>query len=69
MLNLLLVASSFIPSLGIVFLTMKKSLADIVAFTSICWLFYFVFVVINYISFGEKTYGFSTFLNSFITVF
>ena len=61
MLNLLLVASSFIPSLGIVFLTIKKSLADIATFTSICWLFYFVFVVINFVSFGEKTHGFNNF--------
>ena len=69
MINLLLIASSFVPSLGIVFRTIDKSMPDVITFSSICWLLYSVFVLIVYISFGDKTYVFSTISNSFITVF
>lgn len=60
MYNLLLVASTFLPSLGILFRTIEKSMADIFVFTTITSLLFAVFVVIVHISFGEHNYTFSS---------
>ena len=59
MLNLLLIASDILPSLGILFRTIEKSMADIFVFSTICLLMFSVFVVIVYVSFGEHNYQFS----------
>lgn len=69
MINLLLVASAFVPSLGILFQTINKSLPDILTFTTICVMFFCVFVVISYISFGEQVYGFKSITDCVMTVY
>ena len=59
MYNLLLIASTILPSLGILFRTIEKSMADIFVFTSISVLLLIVFILIVFISFGEHNYTFS----------
>lgn len=53
MINLLLTASVILPSLGILFRTIERSMADMFVFTMITLLIYIVFVITVYISFGE----------------
>ena len=69
MINLLLIASTFLPNLGIVFLTLKASIADMITFSTICWLLFSVFTTICFVSFGEHSVRFNTLMNSYITVF
>ena len=60
MLSLLLIASDILPSLGILFRTIEKSMNDIFVFSTICLLMFSVFVVITFVSFGEHNYQFSS---------
>ena len=60
MINLLLIASGFLPSLGILFRTIEKSMKDIFVFTTISMLIFCIFVIVVYVSFGEHNYQFST---------
>ena len=53
MINLLLTASVILPSLGILFRTIEKSMNDMFVFSTITLLIYFVFVITVYVSFGE----------------
>ena len=69
MLNLLLIASDVLPSLGILFRTIEKSMADIFVFTTICLLMFAVFVVIMHVSFGEHNYQFSSVSMSMVACF
>lgn len=69
MLNLLLVASSYLPSLGILFRTIEKSLNDMFVFTTIVFIIFLVFVVMTHIIFGTKTYAFSNLNVSMVTCF
>lgn len=63
------VASAFFPSLGILFQTINKSMTDIITFTAIYTLFFAVFIVITFISFGEHVFGFSSITLSAMTVY
>jgi len=69
MINILLSASAILPSLGILFRTIERSLGDVFVFTTITSLIFFVFVIIFHISFGEQNYFYSTVPNAFLTCF
>jgi len=69
MINLLLTASVILPSLGILFRTIEKSMNDMFVFTTITLLIFFVFVITVYISFGEVVYQFSSVTEAFLTCF
>ena len=69
MINLLLIASGFLPSLGILFRTIEKSMKDIFVFTTISMLIFCIFVIVVYVSFGEHNYQFSTISTSFLACF
>ena len=69
MLNVLYTASNTLPSLGILFTTIEKSLADMIYFTAVTSLFFLVFVNIYYISFGELNFSYSTLASSFLSNF
>ena len=69
MLNLLVVAQSILPSLGILFRTIEKSMADIFVFTTITLLIFAVFVVIVFVSFGEHNYNFASIGRSMLACF
>ena len=69
MINLLLTASVILPSLGILFRTIERSMADMFVFTMITLLIYIVFVITVYISFGEQVYQFSSLTESFLSCF
>jgi len=69
MINLLLTASVILPSLGILFRTIERSMADMFVFTTITLLIYVVFVITVYISFGEQVYQFSSLAEAFLSCF
>jgi len=53
MINLLLTVSVILPSLGILFRTIEKSMNDMFVFTTITLLIFLVFVITVNVSFGE----------------
>ena len=69
MINLLLSASMILPSMGILFRTIERSLSDVFVFSTICLLIFVLFVIIFHLSFGEQDYFYSTIPNSFVTCF
>lgn len=69
MYNILLSASMILPSLGILFHTIERSLSDIFIFSTICMLIFSIFVVIFHLSFGEQNYFYSTVPNALVTCF
>ena len=69
MINLLLTASVILPSLGILFRTIERSMADMFVFTMITLLIYLVFVITVYISFGEQVYQFSSLTEALLSCF
>ena len=69
MLALLLSLSAKLPSLGILFNTIEKSLGDVLVFTTIFLLIFYVFVVLCHVSFGYQAFAFHDRAISIITCF
>ena len=69
MINLLLTASVILPSLGILFKTIERSINDMFVFTMITLSIFIVFVIAVYVSFGEQIYQFHSLAEAFLSCF
>ena len=62
--NLVLLLSDLIPSIGILQDTIKASLGDVSIFSCIFILFYFIQTMVNHLLYGDHLLEFSTLVDS-----